>query len=221
MIFLKNVSKSFEGGNRGVFDLSFEIQKGESCLLRGESGSGKSTLLALISAMIRPDFGEIRVGDRHLWLMNERLSARWRLLNVGFIFQRFHLLPHLSLFENVALPLVPLNMEAHEIEERVERVLERFSLKERAHRAARGLSGGELQRVAIARALVNNPAILLADEPVASLDSRLKHEFIEILKGLKSEGHTIMVASHDMELLECGYFEREIRLHNGRIDDIK
>lgn len=219
MILLDRVSKRFldQSGERGIFELSLEIKEGESCLLRGPSGSGKSTLLSLISGIARPSGGEVSIQGRHLSLMSDHFAARFRLLHMGFIFQKFHLIPDMSVFENVVLALVPLNLSSRELDRRVFGILERFLMKEKAFSLAKDLSGGEQQRVAIARALVNEPMILLADEPTANLDPSLKKEFLRLLKELKGEGRTLLVASHDRELLEGGFFDRQIELLEGRL----
>lgn len=149
--------------------------------------------------------------------MSDHFATRFRLLHIGFIFQKFHLIPDMSVFENVVLALVPLNLSSRELDRRVFGILERFLMKEKAFSLAKDLSGGEQQRVAIARALVNEPMILLADEPTANLDPSLKKEFLRLLKELKGEGRTLLVASHDRELLEGGFFDRQIELLEGRL----
>lgn len=219
MILLDRVSKRFldRSGERGIFELSLEIKEGESCLLRGPSGSGKSTLLSLISGIARPSNGEVSIQGKHLSLMSDHFATRFRLLHIGFIFQKFHLIPDMSVFENVALALVPLNLSSGELDRRVFGILERFLMKEKAFSLAKDLSGGEQQRVAIARALVNEPMILLADEPTANLDPSLKKEFLRLLGELKEERRTLLVASHDRELLEGGFFDRQIELSEGRL----
>ncbi|MGP1451125.1 MAG: ABC transporter ATP-binding protein [Wolinella sp.] len=217
MIVFKSVSKIFrdKSGERGVFDISFEIPLGESCLLKGASGSGKSTILSLISALTRPSSGELSVCGKHLSLMPDYATTRFRLENIGFIFQRFHLVPDMSVMENVALAMIPFNVGFLEIEERVRGVLARFGMQNKEKSLARDLSGGEQQRVVIARALVNSPTILLADEPTASLDPVLKRDFLMLLEELKSEGRTLIVSSHDSELLDGGFFSRHIELKDG------
>ena len=183
---------------RGV---DLELGRGDFLALRGASGAGKSTLLHLLGALDSPNGGEVRLKDRNLATLSRRELARLRNREVGFIFQAYYLLPELDALENVCLPARMARVAACEAEARGRNLLERVGLKERVEHKPYELSGGEQQRVAIARALINEPDLILADEPTGNLDSHTGEEIIELLCGLRAEKQTTLImATHDAKV---------------------
>ena len=220
MIELKDVSKKFVQQNREIVALesvSLKIQTGEVVVIKGRSGSGKSTLLSLMAALAKPTSGEVIVQNERISRLSDDFAAAFRLRHIGFIFQRYNLFEQMSVFENLLAPLVPLNLPAKETKERIKRVLERFFMEEKAEAKVRVLSGGEQQRVAIARSLINDPSVILADEPTANLDAALAKEFISVLKGLKDKKRTIVVATHDPLFFNLDFVDRVIEKDGGRV----
>ncbi len=220
MIRLHHVYKRFAQGDEAIealSDVSLEIAQGECVVLRGASGSGKSTLLSLIAGLAQPSSGEIRVLDREISKLPEHLSALFRRAHIGFIFQKFHLIPGLNVEENVIAPLIPANLPLHVLQEKARAKMEALCIASKAKRDVRRLSGGEQQRVAIARALINDPVLILADEPTANLDAKLSTELIEHLYMLKQSGVTLLIATHDPLFFDLAFVDRIIELKNGRI----
>ena len=220
MICLRNVCKRFAQGDEAIEalkDVSLEIAQGECVVLRGASGSGKSTLLSLIAGLAQPSSGEIRVLDREISKLPEHLSALFRRAHIGFIFQKFHLIPGLNVEENVIAPLIPANLPLSLLQEKARAKMETLCIASKAKRNVRRLSGGEQQRVAIARALINDPVLILADEPTANLDAKLSGELIEHLYMLKQSGVTLLIATHDPLFFDLAFVDRIIELKNGRM----
>lgn len=219
MIELKNISKRYEvNKNESVTaldNINLRVKEGELVVFRGASGSGKSTILSLIAALSKPTSGEVIVDDKQISKLPDNFASRYRRDNIGFIFQKYNLIPTLSVKDNILLPLIPLNPDATEVEQKIEAVMKRFHIEHKRETIVRNLSGGEQQRAAIARANVNNPKIIIADEPTANLDESLSLHFIEILKELKSLGKTIIIATHDP--LFFGFADREIEIYKGKI----
>ena len=198
---------------RGV---NLEIAHGEFLALRGASGAGKSTLLHLIGGLDSPNAGEIFFDGRNLAKFSESELTHFRNRRVGFIFQAYHLLPELNALENVCLPARVARISAAHIEQRGRALLERVGLKQRAMHKPFELSGGEQQRVAIARALVNEPELILADEPTGNLDSRTGGEIIELLIQLRVEKQTtLVIATHDANI--AARAARVVELNDGRV----
>jgi len=203
---------------RGV---SLEIRGGEVAVLRGPSGSGKTTLLTLIGCAARPTSGRVFVLGREVSRLPERFLTRFRREHVGIIFQQFNLIPELSVLQNVVVPLVPTPTRPEEAEERAMELLERLGLEHRHHFRVRELSGGEMQRVAIARALVNQPEVIIADEPTAHLDSSLAGDFLEIMQQLQNEGKTIVIATHDPLVYEHELVDVVFDMRDGRLVEVE
>lgn len=221
MIFLDRVNKVFNQGRHNevwaVRDLSLELDTRGITVFKGPSGSGKTSLLAMLGCLSRPTSGRIYLDDRILSNLPERFMTEVRRSTYGFIFQRFNLIPGLSLLENVMLPAYPLALEAAALRDRALDLLRRFRLAERAHNRAEWLSGGEAQRAAICRALINNPRILIADEPTASLDSQLSQELLILIGELADQGMGILISSHDPLVFDHARVSRLVAMRDGRL----
>ncbi len=219
MIKVTKVNKVFNQGkiNETVAlkDISFEVKDGELAILKGPSGSGKSTILSIIAALLKPTSGDVEVDGKKIAKLPDNFASLYRRENIGFIFQKFNLIPTLSVFENVILPLIPSNLSKQEIEQKAKQSMEKFSIYHKKDDLAKNLSGGEQQRVAIARALVNNPKIILADEPTANLDAKLSSSFLEFVKELHSEKKTILIATHDPIFFGLDFVSSEIEIIKG------
>jgi putative ABC transport system ATP-binding protein len=199
---------------RGV---SFEIGESDYAAIVGPSGCGKSTLLNLIGAIDRPTSGTVRIRNCALDAMKDREATEFRLRNIGFVFQRFYLMPTLSARENVELPMAEAGLSRADRSQRARELLDYVGLAHRDRHRPSQLSGGEQQRVAIARALANKPALLLADEPTGELDARTGAEIISLFERLNSDGTTIVVVTHDEELAAAA--KRRIHMRDGLIVD--
>ncbi|MBU0502335.1 MAG: ABC transporter ATP-binding protein [bacterium] len=197
---------------RGV---SFEIQKGEFLALVGPSGCGKSTLMHLLGCLDRPTSGKVLLDNEDVSTLDDNQLAEIRGKRVGFVFQTFNLLPRLTAAENVELPLAYTGIPASERRPKVEELLQKVGLSDRMSHKPPELSGGQRQRVAIARALINNPAIIFADEPTGNLDSKSGEEIISLFKQLNSEGVTIVMVTHDLNI--AAQTRRNIHLKDGQI----
>ena len=221
MIELKNVTKEFKIGAKdkvtALKDINLHVGKGETVLLKGPSGSGKSTILSLIAALNKPTSGEVIVDGKRVSKLADNFTALFRRENIGFIFQRYNLIPTLSAKENVIVPLIPSNPDPIKLEKRLQELFSSFSLDSKMGVIVKNLSGGEQQRVAIMRSLINNPTIIIADEPTANLDKKLSLEFIEILRKLKSSENSIVIASHDPLFFDLDFIDRQIDIQNGEI----
>ena len=210
MIELQNVSKVYANGVQALKDLNLRFKEGELVVLKGRSGSGKSTILSLIAALSKPTTGEVIVDSKHISKLPDHFSSIYRRDNIGFIFQKYNLVLDLSVRDNILLPLVPLNLSQEELDTRVLKVMNLFSISHKQKELVRNLSGGEQQRTAIARANVADPKIILADEPTANLDNKLSLEFIEILREMKSLNKTIIVATHDPLFYELDFVDKVV-----------
>ena len=217
MIELKNVSKIYAKNIKALQDISLEFAEGELIILKGVSGSGKSTILSLIAGLSKPTIGEVIVDGKKISKLPDHFAASYRRDNIGIVFQKYNLITALSVEENVTLPLFPLNLPRELMRQKAKKVLEMFSISHKSSLMVRNLSGGEQQRVAIARANINDPKIILADEPTANLDEKLSLEFIEILRELKSQKRTIVVATHDPLFFELDFVDRIITIEHGKL----
>jgi putative ABC transport system ATP-binding protein len=215
-IQLDNLVKRYGSGETAVLavrGISFEIQSGELIAVMGESGSGKSTLLSMMGALNTPTSGTFRVDEMDVYALSHEERADFRRKFLGFVFQSFHLIPYLTVRENVMLPLAPVKMKGKMKRGMAEEALARVGLAKKAHRLPSQISGGEQERVAIARAIVNHPPILLADEPTGNLDSKTSKEIMDLLEALHYEGMTIVLVTHNSECAQ--YAEKILRLSDG------
>ena len=221
MVDVRNVSRTFRRGRTAVpvlRELSLRMEPGEFLALMGPSGSGKSTLLNLIAGLDRPTGGEVIVGGSPIHSLSERKLAGWRARNIGFVFQFSNLLGALNAERNVAVPLLLTSFSARERRRRVEIALEIVGLADRRKHRPRELSGGEQQRVGIARALVNDPALLVCDEPTGDLDRATSGEILDLLVALnRDQGKTILMVTHDPEAAERA--SRTLHLVDGQLAD--
>ena len=219
MIELVDVRKVFNAGEPNEFTavagVSLRVQLHEVTVLKGPSGSGKTTLLALLGCMARPTSGRIFLSGREITSLPERFLTEIRRQTFGFIFQQFNLIRGITALENVMAPAYPTGEKYAALRTRALETLALFNLAHKAAAKIEWLSGGEAQRVAIARALINNPAIIIADEPTAHLDTKLSREFMEIVRQLKEDGKTILIASHDPIVHESELMTSRIELRDG------
>ena len=193
MLELCNVNKAYAEGRKVLTDLTYTLKAGEYVAIMGDSGVGKSTLLNLIAGLDMPDSGEIRINGAAISSLDDDAATQLRREQFGFVFQAFHVLPHLTLSQNIALPLL-LNGAPTD---RVEQMLADVGLRDRGHHFPRQLSGGELQRVAIARALIHRPKMVLADEPTGNLDPDTAHEILQLMRTeIKANGATGILVTH-------------------------
>jgi putative ABC transport system ATP-binding protein len=219
IISVKNVKKSYKIGRQkvdAVNDVSLDIYKGEFIALTGASGSGKSTLLQLIGGLDKPSGGEIAVDGVNIGKMNDRKLSKFRNQTIGFVFQFFYLQPFLRVQKNIEVPAMFAGTKRSERQPLVEKISQSVGLDDRLTHLPRELSGGQMQRVAIARALLNNPKILLADEPTGNLDSVNSAAIIELFEKVRDEfGTTIIIVTHDPAIARRA--DREIKLKDGKI----
>lgn len=193
MLELIKVNKAYAEGRQVLTNLTYTLNSGAYVAIMGESGVGKSTLLNLIAGLDIPDSGEIRLNGVAISQLNDDAATQLRREQFGFVFQAFHVLPHLTVYQNIALPLLLNKLST----ERVEQMLSKVGLQGRGHHFPRQLSGGELQRVAIARALIHQPALVLADEPTGNLDPDTAHEILQLMRTeIKANGATGILVTH-------------------------
>ena len=223
MIELLQVSKTFNSGQPNAFEavreVSVAIEPGRVTALRGPSGSGKTTLLGLIGGLTRPSRGRVRLDGRDISALQERFLTELRRATFGFVFQQFQLIRGLSVLENVMLPATPTGRPYAEVRARAQQLLDDFGLGGRAEAKAQWLSGGEAQRVAIARALINDPKVILADEPTAHLDSALSRQILAIFADLRAQGRSVILSSHDPLVFEFGLVERVLEIRDGQVTE--
>jgi ABC-type lipoprotein export system ATPase subunit len=220
MIHLKDIKKSYFIGERELPILkgvTLEVKRGDFIILMGVSGSGKTTLMNIIGLLDKQTEGDHFFMDQRIDGMADEALASMRNRYIGFVFQQFFLLPYLNAIENVLLPVVYSDKDIRHPKERAKALLERFGLIERIHNKPSQLSGGEQQRVAIARALINDPDLILADEPTGALDSKTGNEIMELFQILNNEGKTIIVVTHDPKLASFG--RRLVRMEDGTISE--
>jgi putative ABC transport system ATP-binding protein len=219
IIHLENIKKNYYLGKQVIEVLkgiSFDILKNEYVALMGPSGSGKSTLMNILGCLDTPTSGTYILNNHDVSSMADNDLADVRNKEIGFVFQQFNLLPRLTAAENVALPLVYAGVPRKQRMEKALEVLSRVNLADRSHHKPNEMSGGQNQRVAIARALVNDPSIILADEPTGNLDSKTSHEIMEIFSKIHAGGNTVILVTHEVDIAEFAH--RIIRLKDGIIE---
>jgi putative ABC transport system ATP-binding protein len=219
IIHLDNIHKSYFMGKQALPVLkgvSLDIQKNEYVALMGPSGSGKSTLMNILGCLDTPTSGKYVLNGQDVSKMSDDNLADVRNVEIGFVFQQFNLLPRLTAAENVALPLVYAGVPPKQRIERAMAVLEKVNLSDRSHHKPNELSGGQSQRVAIARALINNPSLILADEPTGNLDTKTSIEIMDIFSAIQAAGNTVVLVTHEEDI--ANYAHRIVRLRDGVIE---
>ncbi len=221
MIELREIRKIFNQGQHNEYaalsGITLAIEPHRITALRGPSGSGKTTLLTIIGCLARPTSGRVSLHGRDISGLPERFLTEIRRRTFGFVFQQFNLIKGMSAIENVMLPAYPTGRPHRELKRKAESLLERLKLAHRRDARVEWLSGGEQQRVAIARALINDPEVLIADEPTANLDTALAKEFLALLEGFREEGRTVILTSHDPLVVESPAVHRVVSMRDGRI----
>ena len=215
MIDMANVFKTYDGGNLALKDITLHVDNGEFVYLTGQSGAGKSTLIKLLFREVLPDSGQIFIAGRSIIRLNNRETVKLRR-NTGVVFQDFRLMENKTVFENVAFALKVLEYPWNEVKEIVPQVLKRLKIADQANAFPRQLSGGEQQRVAFARAVINNPPIILADEPTGNLDPDTSDELMNLFQEFNDEGATVIMATHDKRIVNDTH-KRVIALRKGEI----
>ncbi|BFG70305.1 ABC transporter ATP-binding protein [Sediminibacterium sp. KACHI17] len=222
IIRLEDIQKSYFMGSQAIpvlKGITLDIRKNEYVALMGPSGSGKSTLMNILGCLDSPTGGKYILNNKDVSKMADDDLAEVRNSEIGFVFQQFNLLPRLSAAENVALPLIYAGVSKKERMERSLEALNKVGLAERSHHKSNELSGGQIQRVAIARALVNNPSILLADEPTGNLDSKTSVEVMELFAKIHQSGNTVVLVTHEEDI--AAYAHRVVRLRDGLVETDK
>ena len=221
MIELKDITKVFKTTKTDTItvldNINLTFNAGELIILKGVSGSGKSTILSLLAGLSKPTTGEVLIDEQRISKLPDDFATAYRQENIGFIFQKYNLIESLSVSENIMLPLYPLNLNSDELEVKAKEIMEKFQIDHKKDIDISNLSGGEQQRTAIARAHINDPKIILADEPTANLDAKLSQSFVEILKELKTKNKTIIVATHDPIFFDLEFVDRVVEIQNGEI----
>jgi putative ABC transport system ATP-binding protein len=219
IIRLEDIQKSYFMGNQAIpvlKGITLDIFKNEYVALMGPSGSGKSTLMNILGCLDSPTGGKYILNSKDVSKMADDDLAEVRNTEIGFVFQQFNLLPRLTAAENVALPLIYAGISKKDRIERSMEALKKVGLAERSHHKSNELSGGQIQRVAIARALVNNPSLLLADEPTGNLDSKTSVEVMEIFGKIQQAGNTVVLVTHEEDIAR--YAHRVVRLRDGLVE---
>lgn len=219
IITLKDIRKSYFLGKQELpvlKGINLSVTPNEYLALMGPSGSGKSTLMNILGCLDVPTQGQYILNGKNVSHMDDDELAGIRNTEIGFVFQQFNLLPRLTAWENVALPLVYAGVGKKEREERSKHMLEKVGLGERAHHRPNELSGGQIQRVAIARALVNNPSLILADEPTGNLDTKTSIEIMELFSEIQSQGNTVILVTHEEDI--AAYTHRIVRIRDGIVE---
>jgi len=218
LLSVKNISKFYDLGPEKITalkDVTLEIQKGEFVSIVGKSGSGKSTLMHILGLLDSPSSGEIILNGKNSKGMKEKELARTRNNEIGFVFQAFNLLQRTSALDNVLLPLKYSSVPKREWKDKAMKMIKLLGLEDRMNNKSNELSGGQKQRVAIARALINDPSIILADEPTGNLDSKTGEEIIKIFENLHEEGKTVLIVTHNPEIADLA--DRKIVIKDGEV----
>jgi putative ABC transport system ATP-binding protein len=219
MIRLESIRKSYQLGKEDVDVLKgidLTINKGEFTAIMGPSGSGKSTIMNIIGCLDRPSSGDYFLDEKLVSEYDDKALAQVRNQSIGFVFQQFQLLPRLNALKNVELPMIYAGLKKKEREERAKEALEKVGLADRMYHLPNELSGGQKQRVAIARAIVNQPELILADEPTGALDTKTSEQIMELFTMLNNEGTTIVMVTHEQEV--AVYAQRQIHVRDGLLN---
>jgi putative ABC transport system ATP-binding protein len=221
MIELKQITKTFNAGKANEFtaikDVDRRIQAEKITVFKGPSGSGKTTLLSIIGCMARPTSGRIMIDGQETTSLPEKFLADIRRNTFGFVYQNYNLIKGITVLENTMIPAYPIGQNHRKVSARAIQLLKKLRIESKATQNVEQLSGGEQQRAAIARALINEPAIIIADEPTAHLDTELSKEFLNIVGELSNEGKTVLIASHDPLISEAGIIDDVVEMRDGRI----
>ncbi|MEI6542002.1 MAG: ABC transporter ATP-binding protein [Methylococcales bacterium] len=222
MIELMNINKVFNAGNPSEFSalncVNLHIAENQVTVLKGPSGSGKTTLLSIIGCMSRPTAGRVKLQGREITSLPERFLTDIRRKTFGFIFQQPNLIKGISVLDNVMLPAYPLGEKRSQLSLKAMKGLAELNIANKAASKVEWLSGGEAQRTAIVRALINDPHIIIADEPTAHLDTKLSYRFMEIIEKFKAEGKTVIITSHDPLVYESSMVDTVVKLRDGQIE---
>ena len=225
MLELVDITKSFHEGQPNAYtalkNVSLTLERGKVIALHGPSGSGKTTLLTLIGCLARPTSGRVRLDGQDISSLPERFLTALRRERFGFVFQQFNLIAGMSARDNVMVPAYPTGLPYRMLLDRAEELLAQLNLSHRSGALVQTLSGGEQQRVAIARALINQPDILIADEPTANLDSVLAKEGLDILGRLNAQGTTVILSSHDPLVLDSPLVQQRVGLRDGQVQEVR
>ena len=222
LIQMRGVVKTFKnaaGEFTVLHGIDLTINRGDFVAIVGKSGSGKSTLLNMITGIDHPSSGQVVIGGTDIYKMTESQRSLWRGKNLGIVFQFFQLLPMLTLLENVMLPAYPLGEKRSHLKGKALHGLNELNLSSKAASKVEWLSGGEAQRVSIVRALINDPHIIIADEPTAHLDTRLSYRFMEIIEQFKAQGKTVIITSHDPLVYDAAIVDQVVNLRDGKLED--
>lgn len=224
MIELNDIHKAYNQGKPNEYwalqGINLSLEAGRVTAFKGPSGSGKTTLLTIVGCLARPTRGRVHFQGEDVSALPERFLTEIRRRSFGFVFQQFNLIKGLSALENIILPALPTGRPRRELLQAAGVLLEKLQLSHRADAKVEWLSGGEQQRVAIARALINDPAIIIADEPTANLDTALSQQFLDILAGLSATGKTVLLTSHDPLVVDSPVVHRVIGMRDGRLMDV-
>jgi putative ABC transport system ATP-binding protein len=225
MIELSAVTKVYNAGKQNELaalrDITVSIEPGRVTVLKGPSGSGKTTLLSIIGCMVRPTSGRVMVNGKEITSLPERFLTGIRRMTFGFVFQQFNLIKGLSVLDNVMLPAFPCGEPYGALKQKTLQILDIFNIGDKALSKIEWLSGGEAQRVCIARALLNDPSILIADEPTAHMDTKLSADFMAVLGEMKERGKTVLIASHDPIVYECEIVDCVVGMRDGTITGLE
>lgn len=221
MIRLKNITKIYNEKKHNecvaVRDINIEIPDNSITVLCGPSGSGKTTLLSLLGVMVKPTSGRIFINSKEITSLPEKFLSKFRRENIGFVFQKINLLKNMTVIQNLLIPTLPTGISYKVAERKAYQLLEKFGVEKLANVKSEWLSGGEAQRVAIARSLINDPFLIIADEPSANLDSNNTLNLLEIFRQLLIEGKTLVIASHDPIIYNSSIINLKIEMRDGKV----